>query len=47
MMDAVYGYGLLNQARAGLLPARTWFLKIVSVQTSVYVCVSTPEAINT
>ena len=40
---------LLNQARAGLWPARAWFLNIVSVQTSVCVfcvCVSAPEAIN-
>ena len=38
-----------NQARAGLWPERTWFLKIVSVQTSVCVCVCLcvcPEAIN-
>ena len=31
--------GLLNQARAGLWPARAWFLEIVSVRTSVCVCV--------
>ena len=44
---------LLNQARAGLWPAQTWFLKIVPVQIvgmhacmCVCVCVSTPEAIN-
>ena len=30
---------LLNQARAGLWPARAWFLKIVPVRTSVCVCV--------
>ena len=35
---------LLNQARASHRPARTWFLEIVPVQTSV--CVSAPEAIN-
>ena len=43
MMDAVYGHGFLNQVRVGLQPARTWFLKIVSVQTSVcFVCVCLP-----
>ena len=30
---------LLNQAHAGLWPARTWFLEIVPVRTSVCVCV--------
>ena len=35
---------LLNQARAGLWPARAWFLKITSVR--MYVCVSAPEAMN-
>ena len=30
---------LLNQARAGLRPARAWFLKIDPVRTSVCVCV--------
>ena len=29
----------LNQARAGLRPARAWFLKIDPVRTSVCVCV--------
>ena len=47
--------GLLNQARAGLRPARVWFLKIDSVRivgmracvcVCVCVCVSAPEAIN-
>ena len=38
----------LNQARAGLWLVHAWFLKIVSVQTSicVFVCVSAPEVIN-
>ena len=36
----------LNQACAGLWPARTWFLKIDQVRMSVCVCVSAPEAIN-
>ena len=38
----------LNQARAGLWPAHTWFLEIVSVRMSVCVCVcvSAPETIN-
>ena len=43
----------LNQVRAGLQPARTWFLKIdpvriVGMRVHVYacVCVSVPEAIN-
>ena len=36
----------LNQVRTGHRPAHTWFHKIVSVWTSVCVCVSTPEAIN-
>ena len=35
----------LNQAHAGHRPVHTWFLKIVSVRTAVYVCVC-PEAIN-
>ena len=29
---------LLNQARAGLRPARTWFLEITFMRTSVCVC---------
>ena len=29
----------LNQARAGLRPARAWFLKIDPMRTSVCVCV--------
>ena len=39
---------IFNQACAGRRPARTWFLKIVSVWMSVCVsvCVSAPEAIN-
>ena len=38
---------LLNQARASLWPAHTWFLKIDPVWiVSIHVCVSTPEAIN-
>ena len=37
---------LLNQARVSLQPAHAWFLNIVSVQMSVCVCVSAPEAIN-
>ena len=39
----------LNQARAGLRPARAWFLKIDPVQIvgmRVCVCVSVAEAIN-
>ena len=41
----------LNQARAGLEPARAWFLKIDPVRIAgmrvrVCVCVSMPEAIN-
>ena len=44
------GVLFLNQARAGLRPARAWFLEIVSVRMSVcvcvFVCVSAPEAIN-
>ena len=37
----------LNQARAGLGPARAWFLKIDPVQiVGMRVCVSAPEAIN-
>ena len=42
----------LNQARAGLRPARAWFLKITSVRmyacvyVCVCVCVSAPEAMN-
>ena len=49
---AIFSFSLLNQARAVHRPACTWFLKNVSVQTSVYVCVyvcvcvSAPEAIN-
>ena len=30
---------LLNQARAGHRPARTWFLRIASVRELLYVCV--------
>ena len=30
---------VLNQARAGLWPARTWFLRIVSVRMYACVCV--------
>ena len=46
---------LLNQARAGLWPARAWFLEIafvrevgmcVCVWMCVCVCVSAPEAMN-
>ena len=40
---------LLNQARAGLWPAHTWFLKIDPVQIvgmRACVCVSAPKAIN-
>ena len=40
---------LLNQARAGHRPARAWFLEITFIAPKyvcVYVCVSTPEAIN-
>ena len=29
---------LLNQARAGLWPARAWFLRIVTVRESMRVC---------
>ena len=41
----------LNQACAGLRPARAWFLKIdpvwiVGMRVRVCVCVSAPEAIN-
>ena len=39
----------LNQARAGLRPERAWFLEITFIPPKyvcVYVCVSTPEAIN-
>ena len=36
----------LNQVHAGHKPAHAWFLKIVYVRTSVFVCVPTPEAIN-
>ena len=38
----------LNQAHAGLWPVCAWFLRIVSVRTSVCVCVcvSVPKAIN-
>ena len=41
----------LNQARAGLRPARAWFLeidpvRIVGMRACVCVCVSAPEAIN-
>ena len=40
----------LNQARATLWPAHTWFPKFEPVWTSecvcVFVCVSAPEAIN-
>ena len=47
-------YIFLNQARAGLRPARVWFLEITLVRTSVCVfvcvcvcvCVSAPEAMN-
>ena len=39
-------YLFLNQARAGLWPARVWFLRIASVCESMRVCVSAPEAIN-
>ena len=34
------------QARAGLQPARTWFVRIVNVSMFVYVYVSTLKAIN-
>ena len=39
---------LLNQARAGLWPARAWFIEITSVRmyACVYVCVSAPLAMN-
>ena len=42
---------LLNQERASHRPVRAWFLKIVSVQTSMCVCACArgsraPEAIN-
>ena len=33
----------LNQARAGLRPARAWFLEIVPVRTSVCVCLCACE----
>ena len=36
---ALYKLLFLNQARAGLWPARAWFLKIDPVRTSVCVCV--------
>ena len=38
--------GFLNQARAGHRPVHTWFLKMVSIQTSVceFVCVSASKA---
>ena len=37
----------LNQARAGLRPARAWFLEIAFVrEVGVCVCVSAPEGIN-
>ena len=37
----------LNQARAGLRLAHTWFLKIDPVRiVGMRVCVSAPEAIN-
>ena len=51
MLSILFPY-FLNQARAGLRPARAWFLKIDPVRTSVCVCVcvcvcvSAPEAIN-
>ena len=50
-MNVVYTYQhLLNKAHTGHMLAPAWFLKIVSVQTSVCVCmcvfVSTPEANN-
>ena len=34
----------LNQARAGHRPVHAWFLKAISVRTSV--CVPVPKAIN-
>ena len=36
---------ILNQARAGQLPTRAWFLKIDPVRM-VNMCVSAPEPIN-
>ena len=36
----------LNQARAGCRLVHAWFLIIISVRTSVYVCMSATEAIN-
>ena len=49
----MYGtYLLLNQARTGLWPAHTWFLRIASVCECLYACVclcacvSATEAIN-
>ena len=50
--NPIHQYNFLNQACAGLWPARTWFLKIDPVRMSVcvfvcvFVCVSAPEAIN-
>ena len=46
--SALHG-AFLKQARAGLRPARSWFLKIDPVRIvsmHVCVCVSVPEAIN-
>ena len=48
IIDHKYAH-FLNQARAGLWPARAWFLKIDPVRIigmSVHVCVSAPQAIN-
>ena len=39
MNNNVHIKPFLNQERAGLWPARAWFLEIVSVRTSVCVCV--------
>ena len=53
-MDKSFEMTFLNQACASRRLARAWFLVIVPVRTSVcvfvyvcvFVCVSTPEAIN-
>ena len=46
MQNVSHVYCFLTQACASHRLVRTWFLKIVSVWTSVCVCVSAPEAIN-
>ena len=37
--NSKFSTNVLNQVRTSHRPERTWFLKIVSVWTSIYVCV--------